>query len=357
LLQVSVPYSVPKAHQARARSLATYIAKNTAGAAFDPQEDRLLWPRGKQKRVPSRSAEEETAVVRLDWFVPRSRWASAAEKLVPVLARHAPEALPTRYGQWEPPQGRFDHSHPAPFVEFVVNNEDGDGFWYASRPSFGGSFIAPHADKYAKAEEDRFRVGRIEVSFDGRVAEADTRWREAIVNLFIHGAETFGAFFAAAQVEPGWTVTRNNRLYATASSVQESEHILRGQLWQGLPPVPVWLSWYGDPYRDLVRDALDQDAEAPPPKRMPLFRRLTRRRQDETSVRAEVVEREGGIVVRLAQEPLARPELPRFELPRELTYRERRAIESPGGGRQSNPAQPEDRAEVIPELEVATPDD
>jgi hypothetical protein len=159
------------------------------------------------------------------------------------------------------------------------------------------------------------------------VVADDSRWREAVVDVFMHAAEAFRAFFAAAQVETGWTVTRNNRLFGTAASLQEGEHILRGRLWQGLPPVPLWLTWYGDGYRDLVRDALR---------------------------RTEVVERDKGILVRLSEQPLPRTELPGLELPEELTYEERRAIEYPDGSRGTNLAQPEDRAAEIPDLECDT---
>lgn len=354
MLQVSMPYSVPKANIAHGRSLARYLAEHSEGAAFDPQEDRLLWPRGKQKRTPARAGEEETSMLTLEWFVAPSRWHAAAENIVPLLVRRCPEALPTRFGAWEPPPHRFDRADPAAFVDFVASSEDGDGFWYASRPSFGGSFTAPHADKYTSGEDERFRIGQIEVSFDGRLIFSDERWREAVVELFARGAEVFRAFFAAAQVEPGWTVSRNNRPFAQAASVQESEHFLRGRLWQGLPPVPVWLSWYGDPYRELVREALQGEADRPVVReRKPLLKRLTRRDADiSLPGQAEVEERDTGISVRLAREPLARPQLPRLKLPPELTYRERRAIEYPGGGRGSDPAQPEDRAAVIPDLEV-----
>lgn len=352
MVQVSTPYSVPKANLALARSLACYLAEHSEGAAFDPQQDRLLWPRGKQKRAPSRAGEEETSMLTLEWFVAPSRWRTAVENVVPLIVRRCPEALPTRYGSWEPPPHRFDRADPAAFVGFVADSEDGDGFWYASRPSFGGSFMAPHADKYASAEDDRFRIGRIEVSFDGRLIVTDERWREAVVDLFVRGAEVFGAFFAAAQVEPGWIVSRNNRPFAQAQSVQESEHFLRGRLWQGLPPVSVWLSWYGDAYREAVTSAVHAEVEAPlAQEREPLLERFARRGDDSRSpVEVEVEQRETGIFVRLGREPLPRPQLPRLPLPRELTYRERRAIVYPDG-RGSDPAQPEDRAAVIPDLE------
>ncbi len=354
MLQVSAPYSMPKANLTLARALARYVAEQSEGAAYDPQEDRLLWPRGVQTRTPPRAGEQETSMLTLEWFVAPSLWSAAVANVVPLLARRCPEALPTRYGSSEPPPHRFDRAEPAPFIDFAANSEDGNGFWYASRPSFGGSFTAPHADKHATGEDERFRIGEIEVSFDGRLIAADERWRETLVDLFVRGAERFRAFFAAAQVEPGWIVSHTNRPFAQAAAMQESEHFLRGRLWQGLPPVPVWLSWYGEPYRELVSQAVHGEIQAPIERtKRPLLKRLARA-DDVRDFRSEaqVEESPSGIFVRLAREPLPRPQLPRLPLPGQLTYRERRATEYPDGTRGSNPAQREDRAAVIPDLEA-----
>lgn len=96
---------------------------------------------------------------------------------------------------------------------------------------------------------EQFRIAHFAVDFDGRVIETEERWRETIVELFLTAAVELGAFFAAAPVEPGWKVNRNNRLWADAAT--ESVHFLRGRLWQGLPSSSVWMSWFGRPYRDL----------------------------------------------------------------------------------------------------------
>jgi hypothetical protein len=129
-------------------------------------------------------------------------------------------------------------------------------FWHSTPPSFGGLATPPHADKHAREADERFRVGRIEVRFDGDIIAGDEGWREAVAGLLAAGAEAFGAVFAAAQIEPGWMVDRRNRLAMSNPAIMQNERFLRGMLWQGLPPVPVWLSWYGEPYRDLVRDPL-----------------------------------------------------------------------------------------------------
>jgi hypothetical protein len=350
MLGVSVPYSAPKQHFALARALARHLAEVNDGAAFDPQDEKLLWPRGRPRRVAPRRAEEPTTRVRLEWFLAPDRWAAAPAILLSLLARHCPEALPTRYGQFEPLQHRFDGDAPDDFVRFLLDNEAGDAFWFASRPSFGGSSFAPHADKYAPADDDPLRIAHLEVSFDGNVLAADERWTAALVDLFIAGAKELGAFFAAGQVETGWMVSTNNRLWAVASAMPEGEHFLRGRLWQGLPPIPIWLSWYGGPYRELVAQSLRHAADAvPADKPATGIRRWLRRQQPFTPV-PTIAERAEGFFVRMSNDPLPSSQLPPLGLPSRLIYRHRPRTVDERGAVSTNPAQRDDRAEVIPEL-------
>ncbi len=84
-----------------------------------------------------------------------------------------------------------------------------------------------------RPEDERLRIAQLGLDFDGRVLEQDQRWREAVVGSFAAGAAELGAFFAAAQVEPGWTVVTGNRLYSTIETMRPAgEHVLRGSLWQ-----------------------------------------------------------------------------------------------------------------------------
>jgi hypothetical protein len=352
MMTLTVPYSVPKKAIELGRSLARHLAETNTGAAFDPQEDSLIWPRGRPKRVPSRQTEEVTSRVTLDWFLPTTSWESAPGTLLRLIRRYCPEALPKRYGRWEPLQHRFDPADPDAFVRFVLDEEDGDGFWFASRPSFGGSWTAPHADRFVQPEEERLRIAHVEVSFDGRVLEEDLRWRETVVDLFKVGAVELGAFFAAAQVEPGWTVTVNNRLSATVESMQQSgEHFLRGMQWQGLPPVPVWLSWFGRPYRELVAPHLTDvpfASERSSTHGRGLRRFIERRRENPAT--AQIENRDDGVFVRLGVDPRPNGELGDWPLPSELTYRHRAPVKHADGAVSSNPAQRGDEAQVIPPL-------
>lgn len=354
MVTVHVSYSMPKEAITLARSLARELAERNAGAAFDPQRDGLIWPRGKQKRVAPRTEQKQTSVARVEWFMPAQAEHQAPEKLLELIARICPEVLPTRYGQFEPPPERFDPGRPDDFLEFLRGNDDGDVFWYARPPSFGGSFTAPRAAKYAKPDEDHLRIAHVRLNFDHSVLAEEPRWRETVIDLFAGAASAMGAFYGAIQIEPGWTVSRNNRLWITAENLRHSaEHIRRGMLWQGLPPVPVWVSWFGDPYRDLVAPYLSSPPNRArsdrPPSRL---RRWIRARSQEREFQPDqdVREYRGGLVVRLGETGAPAAELPSLPLPGDLTYRERSPIRGADGSVSSNPAQPDDAAPVIPPL-------
>ena len=131
--------------------------------------------------------------------------------------------------------------------------EDWHGFWFARLPSFGGSWAGPHAHSTSGPATSAVRIAHLVADFDGRVLEQDRPRREAVVDLFATLAAELGAFFGAVQVEPGWTVTRNNRLHGGIEHMEhKSEHILRGLLCRGCRPcrcgsagsaLPIASSW------------------------------------------------------------------------------------------------------------------
>jgi hypothetical protein len=332
MIQVTIPYGRP-ANISLAKSLAKQLAVATEGAAFDPQEDRLLWPTGESKRYVPVSGQRETSMLTLEWFIAPSHWAAAVSRIVPLLGRRIPEALPVRYGEYEPPQYKLAVEGPDHFANFALNS-DMLGFWFARRPSFGGYAMSPTpraAHQVHESSADRpYRVGHITANFDEGLLHDDSRWHDALAGLLVTGAEEFGAFFAAAQVDPGWTVGQNNRPgyapFVHQKNPDRAQYFLRGRYWQGLPPVPGWLSWYGDPYRELVRDTL---------RNLQGFE-----------------ERRTGVFLRLAREPQVRSQLPAISLPPALTYTER----PPVVDRDSvsyEPAVPTDRAATIPDLEAS----
>ena len=143
--------------------------------------------------------------MRLEWYVPAERWATPRPTLVATLARRCPEALPTRYGDIEPLQQRYDPSSPTTFRRFIAASDDWT-FWFV---------VAPVVRRSRGPARERARRSSA-LDLDWRVLEADPRWREAVAGLFAALAGAVGALYAEGWVEPGWYVSRNNRLSISA---------------------------------------------------------------------------------------------------------------------------------------------
>jgi len=283
LTTLSIPFDASERRKQRVRAFARGLARTHGGAAFDPQQDAVIWPDGRPKRVTALKAET-TSIVRLEWYVPAESWPDAPAVLRRAISRRCPEVLPRRYGASEP----FQHAYEADgFAAFAAAD---DTFWLASRPSFGGHARPPEA-----------AVGQLGVDLDWRVLDSDPRWRETAVDLFAATAAGVGALYAEGWVEPGWRVSSNNRLSIDAGRRTRGSALRRGT-WQGLPSAPAWLTWFGGRFREPVAAAL---AEAEPPRR-----RLRR------PVTPAVDARPEGLLVRLGEAP--RSKLSPLPLPLEL---------------------------------------
>ena len=268
-----------------ARKLGRKIAKQHGGAAYDPQEDIVYFPRGKPKRAPAQKPSK-TSLVRLEWYVPDERWPDAPAALVRTLARRCPEALPTRFGDIEPLQQRYDPASPEAFTDFA---RDGTTFWFSSRPSFGGHAFEPYRGP-----------GHLGLDLDWRVVDADARWREAIAELFASAADALGAIYGECFVEPGWMVSRNNRL--SIAGGRKTRLPAFGRDGWTRPTEGPWLSWFGSDSRAAVVAALDGGR--------PLRRGVRRPMKPELTEHAE------GVCVRLGERP--RKKLPPLPLPADL---------------------------------------
>jgi len=247
LTQISLPASAFEADRKIAIELARHMANANRGSVYDPQSGKVVWPKQSHRRYVTATKEERIRLVGLDWYLPVSRGSSrTATALLGVLRKVCPEALPVRFGTFEPLQHRFD-SDDEPFQEMwkeVSEVEYGDSFfWSAKRPCFGGSIFFP--DK-----RDKFRPSHVarsihlSMDFDGRALHGDTGWCETIVRLFLEVARTLGSFYAIGYVQRN-VIARRGIWF---DSISEPSPTLPGRWWLGLPPTPVWLMWFGGGY-------------------------------------------------------------------------------------------------------------
>lgn len=256
LVEINVPSASSQAELRLARSLGVQLAKSFQGTVYDPQEDRVVWPKRRPKLYKTPQVAESIDVVNLRWYLPYSKRDSRTARLfVGIAQRHLYECLPRRYGLFEPFQGKVADGDFAGFYALwdeAAAAPYGDSLHFAcSAPCYGGSasFSDPRDDMPRNV--DAAKIMKLQVNIDGR-AMADPAWREATVSLFRTLARVAGSFYAIGYVQSG-IEAKGRTLYFTAGS--ETYPLPRHNRWLGIPAVPTWMTWYGHPYANMVQSA------------------------------------------------------------------------------------------------------
>ena len=218
------------------------LAQASAGAVLDQQTGQV-WARGKLRSAPP--VQRGTIdIVELRWYVrPPGTGALAATAWLDLARKQLPEALPRRFGPYEPLSMKLDVDGPEAFVQAVAT-EAMSVYHKASAPCIGGSMSGgaggPGVHSHGLSVH--------------RDALTDPRWREALQRLFTGFAAASDAVFASAEVVRG--LEWSGRGVSFGSTAERTTYLAgRGQ-WAGLPPYPVWWSWFGREYAPLVLDHL-----------------------------------------------------------------------------------------------------
>jgi hypothetical protein len=225
-----------------------------------------------------------------------------AARYLAVSRRHLPEALPRRFGSFEPLQHKLETDGDQAFIQ-AQQAETSLLFFTGLPPCFGGFLAEGQVTDYSGPV---FACG-LDVD---RSALRDPRWRGALKLLFAGFAAQSGSFFAAAEVVRNLEWTGRGLGYGSAT---EKTTFLAGLgQWAGLPPYPVWWSWYSPVYAGLVAPHLPADgAESSADG---LFHSwgddpLDRDQLGQAISRAAPVLRRGQPATWMPEELLARPEL------------------------------------------------
>jgi hypothetical protein len=256
LVEVHLPAGSEPGTDALALDLAIYLAREGNGAVFDPQTGRIAWPSGVTPR-PRTSTEDRIRVVELDWIIPASAMpADGASRWIALTTSRLPACAPVRFGSHEPLQGRLDRDGADGFAAAWAEQQAipmGGGLsWSAGSGGFGGG--ASFADRRSEFRPARLgQVCRVSATIDARPLHRDPARCEAFVEFFVSVAEAFGAAYAAASVTRDFILRRGRGSWDARS---ELAPLPRAKWWVGLPALPTWLAWFGEPYREVVAEAV-----------------------------------------------------------------------------------------------------
>ncbi len=167
-----------------------------------------------------------------------------------ALAQHTfAEALPQSFGRYEPSERSYDPQQPQAvglLAEAVGDRVHFEG----SGPVVFGSMPGPGP-------------GITSLTLTLRAAPlADRGTRERFRQLFVQLARRTDTLLATAELQRGGLGTGPAEASSEFRRAEPMVYLAPGGRWMGLPPYPVWWSWYGAAYRPLVMDSLGAVAEA-----------------------------------------------------------------------------------------------
>ena len=212
------------------------------GAVLDQQADGV-WSRGASRSAPKPAREERVNTVNLRWYMLREELdPQTATKYLALCRRFLPEALPRRFGGYEPLQGKLAVDGDEGFVS-AWESEEMMLFFGGASPCIDGHFSGGPNERFPG------KMWSMSLTFHAEPMR-DQPWRDALRRLFLATADELGAVFASAEVLVGNIWTGRSMWIDSQTEIPTSPLARDG--WMGLPPYPVWWAYYGKPYRDLA---------------------------------------------------------------------------------------------------------
>lgn len=233
----SIPFAV---------RFARALARRCGGAVDDLQVDEV-WARGSNRAAAKPERGSLIDVIDLRWYtLSAAEPADLAARYLAVCRKNLPEALPRRFGSFEPLQGKLAADGDDAFASARAD-ETIMLFFIGTHPCFGGHLAAA----VSSPSDGPVRAHSLTVD---RAAIRDAAWRDALRRLFLGFARASSAFFASAEVSRGIIWTGRGLQYGR--DAERATFMAPRGAWKGLPPYPVWWSWFAADYAALVSENL-----------------------------------------------------------------------------------------------------
>lgn len=247
MIEVSVePTTAPKSAYSLVRRTTRLLASAAHGAVLDQQTQTVSTPSGVHRYVRSESSEVVNAL-ELSWFAMNEAIRSREwfDQFVGVLERNLAEALPVRYGQYEPPAYRLRECGRDHLVDFLAKEHADPTLasvvWYPKRP-----VLHVHLAIGAGPSLQGWRAHRITMDVEAGVLH-QPGWATILQHLWRQIAHLSHAFYADVRI------LKNQRPGgSTVDQLREADqHPVCSWFWAGIPRDGGVAVALGEPYRSL----------------------------------------------------------------------------------------------------------
>jgi hypothetical protein len=246
LVELSLePIGAPAAGKATLTKLAKQIARSAHGVIEDPQAGTIELPSGVKRYGPiAHAPDSDVSVLELSWWFVHDRFRDQLVTFVDTLARFLPEAMPRRYGPYEPPEHEYARTGREHFLGFLGSNLTSSIVWYANRPVLGVyTAISRDPGWITFAGRPAFRCNRIAVELDAAVLE-QAGWQEGLVRAWREVSRVLAPFFGDVRTLHHYTARGRTLSFGRHTEV----HPIKSWWWNGVPPRLGHAAVIGEPY-------------------------------------------------------------------------------------------------------------
>lgn len=242
------PTDAPESAQKLFARVAKGLAATSHGLVFDRQGDSLHFPRGTKKLLPARE-DEAASTLMLSWWLGPKVLQSTSDfiGMLEILHRYVPEALPRRYGTYEPPEHKFDGDIGV-LAEFLsATARKSMVVWYPSKPVSHVSLSLPAA--WGDPDRLGFKSDRLTIEFDAYVLSQPGRQLQ--IQRFWRKMSSFlTPFYGDVRHINGYR-RHAGRLWGATDT---KRHPVRSWFWRGIPATSGVAAVIGTPYREVWKE-------------------------------------------------------------------------------------------------------
>lgn len=238
------PLGAPQSAHELLAGVSKRLASAAHGLVLDPQTGAVITPRGVRRYRPHPRDKRFSALTLSWWFTQGPLLADAGlREFVSLLERMLPEALPRRYGLFEPPQHLYSETGREHFLGFLQEHLGDTFVWYPHRPVVGVSvFCSPSWG----AMPQGFRANFVCVRIEAAVLE-QPGWHTALDRFWRAASRVIRPFYGDVTTLKGYL-----RMGGTYGSDMHTDfHPVKGPWWIGIPRRLGHAAVLGEPYLSL----------------------------------------------------------------------------------------------------------
>ena len=236
------PYSEDEKYVKEFLKICKTIAKNGIGVIENPQTDEVFLPSG-IKRVLKTEKTEYFSLLELSWWFNDIKVLGGNNlmKLLNILEKNMWEALPRRYGEYEPPKEIF--SDKKSFCDYLIKSKY-DIVWYPTKPV---DYVHLGIPDFIGPMRLGYRFGVLSISIDSKVLGMPG-WKISIIRLFKGVSSILNPFYGDIYILKN-NIKSNTVSYSDKSTEQ---HPILSWWWNGVPKKFGCGLVIGNPLHDFV---------------------------------------------------------------------------------------------------------